>query len=492
MKKTLLIYPSVVCYGSGIVRPNLPIGLMYLSAYLKKNNVEVGLLDALAEGGDRQIRKKVGVKYGLSDGEIKKRIVSFKPSVVGISTMFTAYYDDSIKLAKLIKKIDKKILVVMGGSHVSVDPETVAKNKYVDIVVYGEGEKTLLEIVKGKNISEIDGIVYKKGKKIIKNKPRELIRNLDELPFPAWEMVDLSKYDLGGVFNMKKPVFPIVSSRGCPGHCLYCSVNSVWRHCWRGRSAKNVVDEIELLNKKYLVKEIAFQDDSLSVDKERLKMICLELIKRKLKIKWTTPNGIAHWTLDKDTLDLMKNSGCYRITFGIESGNPELRRWVGKPYSLEQAKELTKYANKIGLWTLATNIIGFPYETKKEMDDTFEYSLKSDVDLAFFFRLGPRPGTPIYEIFKKEGWLMKDRKILFSEDVACRTKYFTGKEIIDFQKHYYKKFLINRLFRFYRIFGKIKSWDDFKYIVSIIGHGVRLVKNIGFANKQVTSKSLKV
>ena len=318
--------------------------------------------------------------------------------------MFTAYFDDSLETAKIVRKVNKKIKIVVGGSHVSIDPVEVIKNKEIDVAVYGEGEETLWQLATKNDLSKIKGIVYKDGKKIIKNEPRELIKNLDDLPFPAWEDLELGKYGLnGGSFNMRKPVFPLVSSRGCPGHCLYCSVNSVWQHKWRGRSAKNVVDEMELLINKYGAREFAFQDDSVSVDKIRLKEICKEIIERKIDIKWTTPNGIAHWTLTKDLLLLMKKAGCYRITFGIESGDKELRRWVGKPYSLEQAKDLTEYANKIGYWTLATNIVGFPYENKENLENTLNFAVKSDVDLAFFFRLGPRPGTPIYEIFLKEG-----------------------------------------------------------------------------------------
>jgi len=173
MKKILLIYPSVTCYGSGIVRPNLPMGLMYLTSFLKEKGVDVTLIDSLAEGYNHQIKKNGGTKYGLSNSEIKNRIKEYKPEIVGISTMFTAYYNDSLELAKVIKEIDSEILVVMGGSHVSVDPEIVVKNKYIDIAVYGEGENTLLEIVKDKDITKIDGIVFKKGKKIIRNKPRE-------------------------------------------------------------------------------------------------------------------------------------------------------------------------------------------------------------------------------------------------------------------------------------------------------------------------------
>lgn len=491
----MLIYPSVTLYGSGKVGANIPMGLLYITSFLKSKGVEVHFLDALANDSQRMQKVGKGRRYGMSDSQIKKEIKKIKPDYVGIGTMFSAYADDSLRMAKIVKEVDKKIMVFVGGSHVSVDPVAMVKDKNIDVAVFGEGEETSFELVSGKKLDEIKGIAFKKGRKIVKNEARELIKDLDSLPMMAWEELDLGKYEMGGVTNMRLPVFPIVSSRGCPGHCLYCSVNMVWQHRWRGRSAKNMVDEMEMLVKDYGAREFAFQDDSVSVNKERMTQICDEIIIRKMDIKWTTPNGIAHWTLDKKLIKKMKKAGCYRITFGIESGDLELRRWVGKPYSLKQAKEITEYANKIGMWTLATNIIGFPYETREMMDKTFDFALKSDVDLALFFRLGPRPGTPIWEIFKKEEWLMKDRHLLFSEDVACQTKYFTGQQITDIQKEMYRKFLIKRYLHpsiLRRIVQKIKSKEDFFYILRLSLIAFKLIVNLVSTKPGVTSKTLSV
>lgn len=496
VRRVMLIYPPATVYGTGLLGPHIPMGLLYLTGFLKEKGVAVKLLDALGADSKRMVVKGKGRRFGMSPEKIAGEIRKFNPDIVGIGTMFTAYYDDSLEMAELVKKVDKNILVVLGGSHVSINPEKVVKNKWIDVVVFGEGEETLWELTKENDLRKIDGIVYKVSGKIVKNKTRELVRNLDDLPFPAWEDLDLNIYGLGGgSFNMRKPVFPIVSSRGCPGHCVYCSVNFVWRHRWRGRSAKNVVDEMEMLMNQYGAKEFAFQDDSVSVDKIRLDKICDEIIARKLDIKWTTPNGIAHWTLTKPLLKKMKEAGCYRITFGIESGDPELRRWIGKPFSLEQARDLTRYANKIGYWTLATNIIGFPYENEEKMINTLNFALESGVDLAFFFRLGPREGTSVYEVFKKEGWLIKDRHLLFSENVACQTKYFSGEEIVVMQIKLYKKFLIKRWLTpmsIFRVLGKIRSWEDFWYILKIFLAGYKLTRNLLTTKVGVTSKALSV
>ncbi len=494
-KKVLLINPYGIVWGNGVLKPTIPLGLLYLVSFLRQKGVEVAFYDALADGANRVIKIGKGRRFGASSKKIVKVVRSFKPDVVGIGTMFTAYFEDSLDLAKIIKRINKNILVVFGGSHVSVDPVDVLRQSIdVDIAVYGEGEETLFQIAKGTDVSKIDGIAYRKEKKIIKNKSRDLIKNLDDIPFPAWDVVDIKKYSLESSFNMRKPVLPLVTSRGCPGHCLYCSVNSVWQHRWRGRSVENILDEISMLQSRFGAREFAFQDDSMSVDKVRFEKFCDEIIKRKLDIKWTTPNGIAHWTLNKKLIKKMKQAGCYRITFGIESGDCNLRKWVGKPYSLDQAKELIRYANNIGMWTLSTNIIGFPFETKRQIKRTLEFSIESGVDLALFFRLGPRPGTPIYEIFKKEGWLMKDRHLLFSEDVACRTKYFSGRQIIKWQQVMYRKFLIKRWLKLealFRIVKKIRNMEDFFYVLRFGIVGFKLGLGLISVNSGVTSKTLR-
>lgn len=407
---------------------------------------------------------------GLGWREIKKIVRDYNPDFVGISIMFTAYFDDALKLARVVKLVNKKIYVAMGGSHVSTDPRACVAYDDVDFAVYGEGEKTLEELLevieKGKSVEGVRGLAFKGKEGVVLNPPRDLVKNLDDIPFPAWDMLNVTKYDLGEEYQMRKPTFYVTSSRGCPMHCAYCSSFAVWQHKWRGRSATNVVDELELLVKKFGAREIAFFDDSISVDRKRLVDICNEIIKRKLDIRWSTPNGIAHWTLDKELIKLMRKSGCYRITFGIESGDVETRRFVGKPFDLGQAKELTKYANSLGMWTLATNIIGFPYETREQIDRTLKYAIESGVDIASFFRLGLRPGSPVYSVFEKEGWLPKNKSALYKEDVSCKTRYFTPEELQIIQKDMFRKFYTHRWgspWSVIKLFPKMRSWEEAVY-----------------------------
>ena len=497
--KVLLIYPPATVYGPGEISPHFPLGLAYLAAFIEKKGYQVKVLDTLALGKNTIKARGKSRRVGLSDEDIAEIVQDFKPDVVGVSVMFTAYASDALSIASLIKKVSPHTYTVFGGAHVSIDPKAIVKNRQVDFAVYGEGEITfsnLLEALKkGKSVSKLTGIAYRKGRKLIQNPPTPFIKDLDSLPYPARHLLPMDQYDTQkDPFTMRHPYTSIITSRGCPGVCVYCSIHSIWGHRWRGRSAKNVVDEIEYLIKEYGIKELRLQDDSASLNKKRMAEICNEIIKRKMDIKWTTPNGIAHWTLDKPLLRKMKKAGCYRITFGIESGNPEMRRWVGKPFSLEQAKELTKYANNLGFWTIATNIIGFPYETREQIEDTIKYAIDSDVDFALFFRLGPRPGTPVYEVFKKEGLLPKDERVLYSESVACSTKYIRGKDLFEIQNQAYSRFFRKRLINFLnplRIIRKIHNLEDLNYVLGMAQAGLKMTLRLMTSKSAVTSRALK-
>lgn len=504
--KILLIKPSCTIYKSDPTQPSatFPFGLAYLAGYLLSKSKEVVLVDALSQGINNIEEDETRTKIGLSDAEIDKIIRNFQPDIVGITSMFTAYAHDAHKLASLVKKIDPKIKVILGGAHASAFAELCMKDNNIDIVVKGEGEISFWEIVRAleerRDYHNISGTVTRNGRTIINNPAREYIKDLDILPFPTYHLLPMETYFKSAQdspYLMHPRMSGIISSRGCPGDCCYCSIHSVWGHSWRGRSPKNIVDEMEFLTKNYGVKEFSFLDDSVACSKERMGKICDEIIERNLKISWTTPNGISHWTLDEPLLDKMKTSGCYRITFGIESGNLETREFIGwkKNFSLEQAKGMTKYANKIGLWTISTFIIGFPNEKERSINDTINFAIDSDTDFAIFFLLMPFPGTRVYEVFKREGLLNFDD--LLDPSVAnqvsqlaklgatlaqkgCNTNYFTQKQLQDFLNKAYARFWKARFISFLnpiRILRKINSYRQLRYALRIILVGIKLKLN---------------
>lgn len=472
--KVLLINPFLSVFFDDPAGISPPLGLAYLAAYLRSKGVLVKILDIAAEGKDKP--KEIGqrLRYDLEEKEIIKRIKNYDPKIVGITCQSTLHAKDAHETAGIIKKVDKKILTVMGGAHPSALPEEVLKDENIDVVIRGEGEITLWDVVKSYSengiLSGIKGISFRMNNKVIHNSSRPLINNLDQLPLPAWDLLPREKYleeiKKNTNYLMNNEVSWMISSRGCPGNCIYCAVRTVWGRSWRGRSPKNVVDEIETLVSKYGVREIHFLDDSMAVDRERLLNICEEIIKRKLHIKWTTPNGIAVWMMDRDLLLKMKKSGCYRLTFGLESGNKEiLNDFVGKKYDFEKAKKIISFASSIGLWTVGTFIIGFPYETKEQIRDTVNFAVSTDLDFAVFYIANPFPGTPMYEIYKKEGLLPPSG---LSEVVrGCRTKNFTHDELKLVQEQAFSKFLQSRIKRPSLFLNKIRSIEDFKYFLKL-------------------------
>lgn len=481
----------------------LPINLISLASYLKKQGMNCKIYElGLFEPGTMDLSGTgLRVRCGISDEEITKILLQEKPKIVGLGCMYSRHYIDILTLAALIKKVDPAIRIVAGGNHATAFYETVLSNQNIDFVVRGEGEVTFFELCEAilegvRDFSSIKGLSYRQenNQAVRSTAARGLIENLDDLPMD-YSLVDVRRYANVAYttpFLMRYPAIGVITSRGCPGKCIYCTVKTVWGKTWRSKSAKRSVDEIEELAKIYGVREFSILDDSASLDKKRWSEICEEIINRKLDIRWSTPNGIAHWTLDRSILDKMKKAGCYRVTFGIESGNLETRKFLGKPFPLSQAAEMIRYANHIGMWTISTNILGFPYETQEAMEDTIDFAKKSGTDFATFFLLAPHVTSDVYSYFKKEGLIDFDEifgggeldlekyelmnKML--DDDGTPTKFMTAQQLKEVQIHAYRSFLIYRALTFFnpmRILRKIHSWEDLTYLVKLAVIGLNIL-----------------
>lgn len=488
--KILLFNPPMTIRSNDTTTPGIyiPLGLANIGGILETNGYNISIIDALAEGINVVKKTKTNTRVGLSEATILEKLNYFKPDIVGISTMFTAYASDSHDIAKIAKDYNPKTLVVIGGAHASILYKNVLSDKNVDIVVIGEGENTILEIVnnfdKKLSLDNIKGTAVRNNKnEVILNPNRLPITKLDTLPLPARHLLPMDIYLQGskeskGNYVMRTPFTSIVTSRGCPNNCIYCAVPTIWGRCWRPFSAQRIVQEIEHLVKRYGFREIHFLDDNISVSRDRLEKICDGIITKKLNIKWTCPNGIAIWTLDKALLKKMKKSGCYRLTFGIESGHPSTQKFIRKNLNLNKAKKIIKLANSLGFWTFSTYIIGFPYETKKAIETTFNYAIKSLSDFVVFILLMPFPETDVTRILEKEG-LLKKTDInninigkTFSGYVGLGNKYLSVSDIRKLRNIAQRQLMISRFFRPFikpaTIFKKITTWEDFKYLLKIL------------------------
>ena len=479
--KILLIKPPLDLFDFEVASIVPPLGLAYIAAFLEKHSYEVKILDCTIEYPDKRLIKDNLYHWGLSYEEINTYIKREKPDIVGIGCLFSSQFRNSMIIAKHAK--DNGSMVVIGGTHASANPQQLLESKYIDFVVIGEGEETMLKLVKSienkSDIRNIDGLAYKKGGNILINPKTTYVKNIDDIPMPARHLLPMNEYfKLGsghGPSVMRNPCTSVITSRGCPFNCVFCSTHNVWGKTWRGRDPISVVDEIEYLVKNYGVKEIHFDDDNISLDRKRMETICSEIIRRELDIRWCTPNGIALWTLDKNLLTLMKRSGCYKLSFGLESGDSNTLKFIRKPLqNLKIVKDKINIVNSVGMWTQGFFIIGFPYESAASMKNTLDFAISIDLDFASFEIATPLPGTDLYNIMLKDKMIDKiDWEDIRLRHVNVKTKYFTTHDLVKYQKLIYVGFFKRRLLNYmnpFKLFKRIRrlySLDSIRFISKI-------------------------
>lgn len=358
-----------------------PLGLAYIASYLEKYGYDVKILDAEI--------------LNLTSREARRIILREKADIVGITCM-TSTFPGALEAARFAK--ESGAVVVLGGPQLNVFPEESVSYKFVDYGICGEGEQTMLELVQAiekkkklSKISKIQGLIYKKNKKVYSN-PARLEENLDELPFPAWHLLPVKKY---GAIIAEKPMVTMITSRGCPFQCGFCFKQPSDRKL-RFRSPKNVVDEIGFLIEKYKIKEVMFYDDTLTLNREHIEGICKEILKRRIKIKWEGPTRID--CIDENLLRLMKKAGCKLLRYGVESGDPRILKLMRKNIDLERVKEVFKMSEKVGLETFAYFIIGYYSETRESMNNTINFAVKLNPDWAMFTIATPYPKTNLFDL----------------------------------------------------------------------------------------------
>jgi len=379
--KITLIYPFSADLKDKSIFRFPPLGLGYIAASLKQKGFNVELVDYTF----------------LNNNEAAKKVRDSNPKIIGIYSMFSMK-KKSLELAKQFKKND--ILLIAGGPLPTLDPADFLKD--FDIVVIGEGEVTIIELLnsveKGKELSMIKGIAYKNQGKIIINPPREYIRNLDELNFPSRELFDNQSYKDYYLKRFNHSITPIISSRGCPFMCDFCS-SPVFGKKYRERSPSNIVDEIEsILELDY--DRVWFADDCFTINRKHLLNICAEINKRGLKINWECLSRAD--TIDEETATKMRQAGCIRIFFGIESGNDKILALMKKQITKNQAKNAVKTAKSAGLQVGAFFIIGYPGESDQTILDTVNFASKLPLDYLSFTLPYPIPGTALFERVKEK------------------------------------------------------------------------------------------
>lgn len=442
------------------------LGLGYIAAFLREHGHSVSMLDPEAQGIDYS--------------SLISRVKMYNPDLVGISAT-TPDFANALKITELIRK-NINAFIVLGGIHGSSLPEYILQRypEIFDAVCIGEGEITTLEICKFlegkiKSLSDIKGICFRNGGSIVRTQPRPFIQDLDSLPFPARDLVDLNLYR-PHAFNFRKgKTVTIITSRGCPFQCTFCASKLTLGAKFRARSADNVLKEIKHLVKQYGVNHILIQDDIFTFDINRAKEICRKIIDANLEIEWYAFSQVSK--IDEELFSLMKRAGCYSIGFGIESADKEVLTNIRKPITIEQCEFAIRTAKKYNLKTQAFFVFGNKGDTKETISKTIKFACTLSPTFAFFNKLVPYPGTEIFREYFKDNYKDIDWRdfVPYGVKTACSTQTFSKRDL------QLLAFKANLLFYFrpsqvLEIFKTIKSFHEFKeYLKGAIGLILQMV-----------------
>ncbi len=441
------------------------IGIASISAYLLERGISVNIIDS------------------QDINTIKTKLIEDSPDIVGIPA-YTPEINDSAYTASVVKEVIPEVTIVVGGPHPSaMVKETLEEFNVFDIAVKGEGEETMAEISKGNPLESIKGIAYRDKDGTVKvNDQRPTIPNLDDIPFPAWHLYDMDKYRISedqreGIFNFthrrNRVAIQIEAARGCPFDCIFCF--RIAGRSLRYRSPDAVVDEIGRNVERYGSIKIYFVEGTFGINRNKTVQLCDGIIKRDLnkKVIWEASSRVD--IIDKEVLLKMKESGCKNLGFGIESGDPEILRKIGKNTNPDEIVKAANLCNEVGIRVGATFILGHPYETDESIMKTIKFAKKLPVATANFAIMVPFPGTKVREMAKENvgglrirsnDWRYYGKQVGYSMDL----EQIPHEKLLAYQNRAYMEFYLRPMRIKY--FLHHLTWDRVRFAAKrIMGMG---------------------
>ncbi|MCU4140049.1 MAG: Radical SAM superfamily enzyme YgiQ [Methanophagales archaeon] len=429
MQILLLSPPTISAVKAVVGTTGPPLGLAYLASMVRDEH-DVRIVDSLAED--------------YNYGDVERIIKKYDPDVVGI-TSTTSMIPDAYAIAKIAKRYNENVKIVMGGPHVTFLPErTFQECPYIDFIVRGEGELTFRELIdsleRDRDPSNILGLSINLRDKVRNNPPRPLIKDIDTIPMPSYDLLPMEKYQANGVrFGT------VMTSRGCPFNCAFCSSSLQFGKRWRGHSDSRVIEELKHLHEKYRIREIEFLDDTFTLNKHRAIRIARRIVKEGLDISWSASSRVDTFT--EEVAEAMKKSGCHTIYFGIESGSRKTLNFIGKGITPEQSISAVKKAKRHKLRALGSFVIGFPEETKEDIKKTIKFSKKVGVDFAQFTIATPYPGTRLWKYASAKKLILTfDWRKYTTLDPVMKLKNFTSQQITKLLQKAYISFYLRPSF----------------------------------------------
>ena len=425
-----------------------PIMLGYATAVCRDAGHKVDLIDAPA--------------LEIKADETMKRLMKFKPDYAVLLTSTASVQSDGAFAKEIAKKTGAKTVAV--GNHATAVPEDTLEHGF-DIIARGEYEYTIRELASGKKLDAVAGISFKKNKKLIHNKHQPLIKNLDELPFPALEFLPNEKY-YSAIY--KNPFTFVLAGRGCPHQCIYCAGPQLMSgRGYRFRSPENIIKELKHLKKHYNFKSVLFNDDTLNVNKKHILELCDLMVKEKVNMPWAAYSRVD--SVDEEIARAMKRAGCFLVKIGYESGCEELLKSMkkGARATTEQARKATKFFKDAGIQIHGTFVFGMPGETVETIQRTINFAKGLDLDFVQFSIAQPYPGTEFYNYLKEKGYLHFERWEDYLDDCGCIKPIFEYPDLSRGEmKHWirqaYREYYLRPHYIFKAIKQRLTNWSLMK------------------------------
>ena len=473
--KVTLIHPPVYINKNGLtaLRPSLPLGLAYIAAVLRDDGHEISVVDALGEAPEQMVPDGDIWRLGLTPAEIIANVPE-DTEVIGVTSMWSYSWPIVRELLQELRKAFPDTTIVCGGEHFTAVPELSMEQAPIDYLVLGEGEETAVALFRALELKldheVIPGIMFRRDDgSLQKNDRRDRIKNVDEIPWPAWEYFDVDAYSsnrlVSGIYYGK--TVPILATRGCPYQCTYCSSPNMWTTRWFARTPKDVLDEIEHYYHKYGATNFPFQDLTAILKRNWVVEFCNEVESRGLDITWQLPAGTRSEVIDEEVARLLVRSGCKSLNFAPESGSERTRKHMKKMLSDEKLFRAVRASVKAGLNVGAFFVLAYPTDEPEDMAATVKLAAKlgkagiDDVSAGFFF---PLPNTEITRQLEKEGKVVYDDAFLklpiyvhntFLSEDRKYNENFTAQELTKWKykvvRAFYTRSLLLRPQRWFRI-----------------------------------------
>lgn len=415
-----------------------PLGVAYVAAALRAAGHQVEILDTTL------VRRP--------EAAFAAAVAKYEPAIVGFSASASTF-KPALALAGHLRRARPNAQTVFGGVHPTWRPAEVAAEPAVDYVVFGEGEVTAVELFnaleKGQKPVDIKGVAFRNDGTVVVNEPRQLVENLDSLPLPAYDLLPVTSYSTPQASRL--PLMAMITSRGCPYHCIFCDAHLVFGRKYRFHSPERTFAEMLLLKKRFAVRQIAFKDSEFTLNLERVDRLCDLIISERLDLLWTCNGRVGRLPLP--LLQKMRRAGCRMIWYGVESGDQSILETLKKQITLDEARETFRLTRLAKIRTVANFLVGNPGETSASLAKTLNLALELKPDFVNFLRLVPYPGTALLKMAEASGWLKGGPDMARSApDRAMNATALTDEQLEQAYRRLYRRFYLRPSYLIRRAF----------------------------------------